>query len=170
MWWLYVPMRFDDFMLCLIIQEEPDGYRSLNDCHRVWKDGRVEQLGWPQVAGPLRLGHPGADRRDHHLHHPRRQAARDRGRVAPRRTPARRRRLRRRLRLEPRRLEGRGLHRAASPTTSPPPRSPAASCSASSTTSAAPLIDGQEGWGLFEHGAIGRHDPSGFADWFTLAP
>ena len=31
-------------------------------------------------------------------------------------------------------------------------------------------IDGQEGWGLFEHGALGRHDPSGFADWFTLAP
>ena len=49
MWWLYVPMRFDDFMLCLIIQEEPDGYRALNDCHRVWKDGRVEQLGWPHV-------------------------------------------------------------------------------------------------------------------------
>ena len=49
MWWLYVPMRFDDFMLCLIIQEEPDGYRALNDCHRVWSDGRIEQLGWPQV-------------------------------------------------------------------------------------------------------------------------
>ena len=27
-----------------------------------------------------------------------------------------------------------------------------------------------EGWGLFEHGALGRHDPSGFEDWFTLAP
>ncbi|WP_231123590.1 hypothetical protein [Nocardioides sambongensis] len=27
-----------------------------------------------------------------------------------------------------------------------------------------------EGHGLFEHGALGRHDPSGFADWFTLAP
>ncbi len=30
--------------------------------------------------------------------------------------------------------------------------------------------DADEGWGLFEHGALGRHDPSGFADWFTLAP
>ena len=28
----------------------------------------------------------------------------------------------------------------------------------------------QEGWGLFEHGALGRHDPSGFADWLTVAP
>ena len=30
--------------------------------------------------------------------------------------------------------------------------------------------DGVEGWGLFEHGALGRHDPSGFADWLTVAP
>ena len=27
-----------------------------------------------------------------------------------------------------------------------------------------------QGWGLFEHGALGRHDPSGFADWLTVAP
>ncbi|BCI87328.1 hypothetical protein NIIDMKKI_25340 [Mycobacterium kansasii] len=27
-----------------------------------------------------------------------------------------------------------------------------------------------EGWGLFEHAALGRHDPSGFADWLTVAP
>ncbi len=27
-----------------------------------------------------------------------------------------------------------------------------------------------EGWGLFEHFCIGRHDPSGFLDYFTLAP
>ena len=29
-----------------------------------------------------------------------------------------------------------------------------------------PGADGVEGWGLFEHGVLGRHDPSGFADWF----
>ena len=28
---------------------EPNGFRSLNDCTRIWKDGRVEQLGWPRV-------------------------------------------------------------------------------------------------------------------------
>jgi hypothetical protein len=28
----------------------------------------------------------------------------------------------------------------------------------------------REGWGLFEHGALGRHDPSGFPDWLTVAP
>ena len=50
MWWLYVPMAFDDFQLVLIVQEDPDGHRTLNDCSRVWKDGRVEQLGWPRIS------------------------------------------------------------------------------------------------------------------------
>ena len=49
MWWLYVPMAFDDFSIVIIIQEDPSGFRSLNDCTRIWKDGRVEQLGWPRV-------------------------------------------------------------------------------------------------------------------------
>ena len=56
MWWLYVPMAFDDFSIVLIIQEEPSGFRSLNDCTRVWKDGRVEQLGWPRVKIHYRSG------------------------------------------------------------------------------------------------------------------
>jgi hypothetical protein len=32
------------------------------------------------------------------------------------------------------------------------------------------LCDGQEGRGLFEHASMGRHDPSGFADWGSVAP
>lgn len=27
-----------------------------------------------------------------------------------------------------------------------------------------------EGWGLYEHGVLGRHDPTGFPDWVTMAP
>src|SRR4029079_12814062 len=38
-----------DFGVCLIIQEEADGYRLLNDCTRIFKDGRIEQLGWPRI-------------------------------------------------------------------------------------------------------------------------
>ena len=30
--------------------------------------------------------------------------------------------------------------------------------------------NGSEGWGLFEHGTFGRHDPSGFVDWGSVAP
>ena len=56
MWWLYVPMAFDDFAIVLIIQEEPNGFRSLNDCTRIWRDGRVEQLGWPRVKIHYRSG------------------------------------------------------------------------------------------------------------------
>ena len=28
----------------------------------------------------------------------------------------------------------------------------------------------QEGWGLYEHGVLGLHEPTGFTDWFTHAP
>jgi hypothetical protein len=34
----------------LIAQEDGSGYRTLNDAVRVFPDGRVEQLGWPRVA------------------------------------------------------------------------------------------------------------------------
>ncbi|MFN8090543.1 MAG: hypothetical protein U0R81_16535, partial [Mycobacterium sp.] len=56
MWWLYLPIAFDDFAIVLIIQEEPNGFRSLNDCTRVWRDGRVEQLGWPRAKIHYRPG------------------------------------------------------------------------------------------------------------------
>ncbi len=113
MWWLYVPMAFDDFSIVLIIQEEPNGFRSLNDCTRVWKDGRVEQLGWPRVkihyTSGTRIptgatidataadGTPGALRRG----------------IQTARADSRRRRIRRRLGLDPRHVEGRQVHRAA---------------------------------------------------------
>lgn len=46
-YWLYVPLRFERFAVVLIVQEDGDGHRSLNDAVRVWPDGRVDQLGWP---------------------------------------------------------------------------------------------------------------------------
>src|SRR5690606_22920135 len=55
-WWTYVPMRFDDFALLLIAQEDGAGFRTLNDAVRVWADGRVEQLGWPRYAIRYRSG------------------------------------------------------------------------------------------------------------------
>ncbi len=45
-----MPLAFDDFA---VVPDPPGGPerlpRTLNDCHRVWPDGRVEQLGWPRV-------------------------------------------------------------------------------------------------------------------------
>lgn len=50
MWWLYLPLAFDDYQLFLILQEDPDGHRSLYDCTRRWRDGRVEQLDGVRVS------------------------------------------------------------------------------------------------------------------------
>ena len=45
-WWLYVPLRFDDFAVVIIVQEQPDGFRTLNDATRVWRrrPGRAARL------------------------------------------------------------------------------------------------------------------------------
>ena len=59
-----MPLRFDDFAIIVIVQEKPDGYRTLNDAKRVWPDGRVEQLGWPDVDIDVPLGHPSPGARD----------------------------------------------------------------------------------------------------------
>ncbi|MEX1007707.1 MAG: hypothetical protein WD271_07645 [Acidimicrobiia bacterium] len=59
-WWLYTPTRFDDFFFFAIAQEDADGNRGINEAVRVWPDGRVEQLGWPEVEISYRSGtrHP----------------------------------------------------------------------------------------------------------------
>ncbi|UAK36756.1 hypothetical protein K8O93_16095 [Gordonia bronchialis] len=174
MWWLYMPMAFDDFQLVLIVQEDPSGYRSLNDCVRVWADGRIEQLGWPRIdvhyASGTRIP-TGAtidtttsDGRPLHLDVESRLAV-------------------------PIHVGGgyggdpdwtHGVWRGEKFTerltydmTDP----------AVTGRSAFGVIDHvgravcheadgttREGWGLFEHGALGRHDPSGFADWLSVAP
>lgn len=58
-WWTYVPLRFDDFAVLLIAQEDGQGHRTLNDAVRVWPtpDGaRIEQLGWPRYEIHYRPG------------------------------------------------------------------------------------------------------------------
>jgi hypothetical protein len=59
-WWLYAPLQFESFALIVILQENPDGYRTLSDARRVWPDGRVEQLGWPRAEISYQTGtrHP----------------------------------------------------------------------------------------------------------------
>jgi hypothetical protein len=173
MWWLYVPMAFDEFSIVLIIQEEPTGFRSLNDCTRIWKDGRIEQLGWPRIkihyrsgtriptgatidatAGdgspvrfevesklpvPIHVG--GGYGGDSDWVHGLWKGEKFTERLTYDMTdPA----IVGRAGFGVIDHVGRGL------------------C----TEGDAPPV---EGWGLFEHGALGRHDPSGFADWLTVA-
>lgn len=62
-WWTYVPLRFDEFAVVVIVQEDGAGHRTLNDAVRVWPEstGRApELLGWPTVTIGYRPGtrHP----------------------------------------------------------------------------------------------------------------
>ena len=166
-WWLYVPMRFDDFALMVICQEQPDGFRTLNEAVRVWGDGRHEQLGWPEVEIRYQSGsrHPigatiGLTPRD--------------GKP---------------MELEVETLgfvplnvgagyggdpdwnhgqwRGREWVEGATYDLTDP-----------AITGRIPFVvidhvarasfEGQDGWGMFEHGTFRRHDPSGFADWGSV--
>jgi hypothetical protein len=172
MWWLYVPMRFDDFMLCVIVQEEPDGYRSLNDCHRVFADGRVEQLGWPHVevryAPGTRVptgatltcttpdGAPFVVEVESRLAVPIHVGGGYGG--------------------DPDWTHGvwKGAdfaERVTYDVTDPAVAGRVMFGVIDHVGRAVVTTGGEqhEGWGLFEHGALGRHDPSGFADWFAVS-
>jgi hypothetical protein len=179
-WWTYVPMRFADFSLVLIAQEEPDGHRVVNDALRVWhpgteRAGRIDQLGWPrytlhyepgtriptgasialteadgtpltlEVAShgymPLNAG-PGYGGDPTWSH----GAWRGRGWVERHETDY-----------------------------ANPDVLTMAPFGVIDHVGSARLLDAAgtelaEGWGLFEHATFGRHDPSGFADWSSLAP
>ncbi|GEP35642.1 hypothetical protein NSZ01_34100 [Nocardioides szechwanensis] len=169
LWWTYVPMRFDDFAIILILQEDPDGYRTLNDCTRVWKDGRVEQLGWPLVQIHYTSG-----------------TRIPTGASITCTTPEGK-----TLQLEVESKLGVPIHVGGgyggdSDWTHGVWKGPDFTERLTYDLTAPEVAgrvmfgvidhvgratcDGVEGWGLFEHGCLGRHDPSGFADWFTLAP
>lgn len=168
-WWLYAPLRFDDFMLVVILQEQPDGFRTLNDAARVWPDGRVEQLGWPRVEIDYRAGtrHPETAR----LHlttaagEPLLVEVETLGSVA--------------LHVgcgyggDPEWTHGQWRGRDWSTYTAYDLTDPELQGRVPWGVSdhvARATCDGQVGHGLFEHASLGRHDPTGFADWSAVAP
>jgi hypothetical protein len=169
MWWLYLPLRFDDYAMVLIIQEDPDGFRTLNDCTRVWRDGRVEQLGWPQVNISYASG----------TRIPTGAVIRCTGSEGKPVT------------LEVESLLPVALHLGAGYSGDGdwshgvwkgPGFTERVTYDMGSPDVAGRMMfgmvdhvgratcEGATGYGLFEHGALGRHDPSGFTDWLTLAP
>lgn len=173
MWWLYLPMAFDDFAVVLIIQEEPTGFRCLNDCTRIWRDGRIEQLGWPRVKIHYRSG-----------------TRIPTGATITTTDPAGD-----TLRFEvesklaaPIHIgggyggdcdwlhgtwQGPGFVERRSYDMADPAILARAGFGVIDHVGRADSREGgteTEGWGLFEHGVLGRHDPSGFADWLSTAP
>ncbi|WP_433631045.1 hypothetical protein [Nocardia sp. CA-120079] len=168
-WWMYAPLRFDDFAIVLILQEEPDGKRTLNDAVRIFPDGRTEQLGWPRYHIEYRSGtrHPIGARLEM---------------ITPDGKP---------LEVEVRTVTNIPLHVGCGYGGDPDwlhGRWMGRDWSSSSSYDLTdPAIAGRipfgvidhvaharcgdsEGWGLFEHGSLGRHDPTGFADWGSVAP
>ena len=168
-WWLYVPMRFEDFALIVIVQESPDGHRTLSHATRTFADGTVEQLGWPRIEFSYRSGtrHPESARI--HLTRPSGEPL-----VVTVET-----KLALALHIgagyggDPEWSHGQWLGRnwASSSTYDHTDPEIAGRVPWGVVEHVARAVcDGQEGWGLFEHASIGRHDPTGFKDFMSVAP
>jgi hypothetical protein len=168
-WWLYVPLRFDDWALVVLAQEDPDGTRTLSDAVRVRADGRRERLGGPEVEVRYRPGTRIPEAATLRL------TERGGGRTT--------------VEIEP--LTSIALHVGAGYGGDPEwshgqwrgrgwsegrvyeltdPAVQGRIPFGVIDHAARATCDGQEGWGLFEHASLGRHDPSGFADYGSVAP
>ena len=167
-WWLYVPLRFESFAIVLIAQEDGSGHRTLNDAVRIWPDGRVDQLGWPRVQIDYRPGSRHPERARVHL------SERDGSPVV--------------LDIEPStyvplhigcgyggdpewlhgQWRGPGWTESAVYDFTDPQIMSRVPWGVIDYVARATCGDAV-GWGLFEHGTIGRHLPSGFADLGSVA-
>jgi hypothetical protein len=170
-WWTYVPLRFEDFAFLLIVQEDGRGMRSLNEAVRVWpaESGRApEQLGWPELEIryqkgtrlPLGASIHMADRR----RRPIEIDVEALGFVALNSGPG--------YSGDPQwghgQWRGRGWVERVEHDVSDPAVAQSATFGVVDHVARASL-DGAQGWGLFEHGVLGRHEPSGFEDWSSVA-
>ena len=131
---------------------------------------RAEQLGWPLPEIPYKSGTRNPTRASIELTGRDGKTLDARDRAAHRHPAQRRLRLRRRPRLDARPVEGRRLGRGLGVRLQRPRRHRAGARSRSSDHVARATFDGQEGWGIFEHGSIGPHAPSGFTDMMQVAP
>jgi hypothetical protein len=169
-WWTWAPLRLEDSTVMCVLQEQADGYRTLSDAVRVWQDGRLEQLGWPEVEIRYRSG----------TRHPERAMLAFRGGFV--------------VEVEthtgvalavgcgyggdPEWSHGTWRGDAWTETvvhdyTDDAVRGRAAFSVVDHSATARVVSGpgaGQTGAGIFEHASMGRHDPSGFADWAAVAP
>ena len=167
-WWLYIPMRFDDFATIVILQEDPDGFRTLNDATLIHADGSVEQLGWPEYDFTYTPGTRVPERCVLHL-------TRRGGKPMDIDVTS--------LGFIPLHIgcgyggdpdwthgqwKGRAFAEGARYDLNDPMVAGRIPFGVIDHVGRA-LCDGQEGWGLFEHATVGRHDPTGFADFMSVA-
>ncbi len=166
-----MPLRFDDFAVVVIAQEDGDGTRLLNEAVRVFPAGSgrpPEQLGWPEVEVRYR---PGTRHPESAVLHMRARGGKPvtlevetLGFVGLNCGPG--------YGGDPDWSHGQWRGRAWTEGVVVDMRDPA-------ITGRIPFgvvdhvarasCDGAEGWGMFEHGTFGRHEPSGFTGWESVA-
>jgi hypothetical protein len=169
--WVWCPIRFRDRMVMVVLQEDPDGYRTLTDAVAVHREGsgrRDEQLGWPYVDIAYAPGSREPRSAVIHLTDAARKPLEIRAEVllgSPLAIGAgyppaqdwqhgtwqgRGWSERKVYHLG----DGKGLGPAAYGVTDHAARF---------------ILDGEVGHGIFEHGSFGRHDPSGFTGFDSVA-
>ncbi|MFG3256319.1 hypothetical protein [Streptomyces sp. NPDC048172] len=168
--WIWCPARFDDRFVMVILQEDADGHRTLNGAVEVREGHRDRQLGWPYADIAYRPGTRHPERAVLHLTDP-----------ADRKP----------LELHAEVLtssplavgagyppaddwqhgtwQGRGWTDRRTYDLSDAAAHPLAAYGVIDHA-ARFTLDGRTGYGIFEHGSFGRHDPSGFTGFGSVAP
>ncbi|MEU6353738.1 hypothetical protein ABZ896_31150 [Streptomyces sp. NPDC047072] len=164
--WIWCPIHLGDRFLMVIVQEDADGYRTLNDATLVRPGHRDRQLGWPQPEITYRSGTRHPERAVIHLGDLRKPAQLDveiltssplaLGAGYPPADDWQHGTWRGREWTDRRSYDLSQEHPLAT---------------YGVTDHAARFrLDGRTGHGIFEHGSFGRHDPSGFTGFDSVAP
>lgn len=169
--WLWIPVRFEDRFVMVIAQEDADGHRTLSEAVQVFPEGSGRhdvQLGWPHTDIRYRPGSRHPERAVIHLTDPSRKPLELGVEI---------------LNSSPLAVgagyppagdwqhgtwQGRGWTDRRVYDLSDPAAHPMAAFGVTDH-SARFTLDGRTGHGIFEHGSFGRHDPSGFTDYSSVA-
>ncbi|MFE2286661.1 hypothetical protein ACFXDJ_21145 [Streptomyces sp. NPDC059443] len=171
--WLWIPVRFEDRFLMVIAQEDADGLRGLSEAVQVFPEGSGRhdvQLGWPHTDIRYRSGSRHPESAVVHLTDPDGRKPLELGveilnssplAVGAGYPPA--------SDWQHGTWQGRGWTDRRVYDLSDPAAHPMAAFGVTDH-SARFTLEGRTGFGIFEHGSFGRHDPSGFTDYGSVAP
>jgi hypothetical protein len=166
-WWTHVPLRFEEFAVVVIAQEDGHGTRTFNHAVRVFPAASglpPEQLGWPEVEIDYR---PGTRHPERAVLHCRPRGSKEfdievdtLGFVALNCGPG--------YGGDPDWTHGQWRGHDWVETLAVDLADPAVWGRIPFGVIdhvARARCEGAEGWGMFEHGTFGQHLPSGFTDW-----
>lgn len=168
--WIWCPVRFEDRFVMVVVQEDADGYRTLSDAILVREGHRDLQLGWPQADITYRSGTRTPTAAVLHLTRPQDRKPLELGVEVLCSSP-----LAVGAGYPPADDWQHGTWRGPGWTDrrvydlADPAAHPLAGYGVIDHA-ARFTLDGQVGHGIFEHGSFGRHDPSGFTGFDSVAP